>query len=120
MSDLVCLYAAILEHAGLHPIVLLTDNHAFAGVWLVEDTFPEPVGEDGLRVSKRVELGEILVFDPTLLTDPNTNFRNAVSAAKAHLANSEQIRFIIDVKACRTRGQTASGWNPARCFRGKS
>lgn len=101
--DLACLSAAVLEQAGLHPLLLLTGNHAFVGLWLIEDTFPEPVGEDGLRVSKRVELGEILVFDPTRATDRRSTFRDAVTAAKAHLSHSEDIHFVIDVKTCRSQ-----------------
>lgn len=99
--DLACFCAAALEQCGLHPIILLTGGHAFAGVWLVQDAFPEAVGDDARRVSKRVELGEIYVFDPTVATNSAATFVDATATARAHLGKPEEILFVVDVKTCR-------------------
>src|SRR2546427_587759 len=41
--DLTLLYAACLEQAGLNPVIVLTQGHAFAGVWLKDEDFSLPV-----------------------------------------------------------------------------
>ncbi|WP_371930155.1 transglutaminase-like domain-containing protein [Bradyrhizobium sp. CCGUVB1N3] len=37
--DLALLYASCLEQAGLNPVLVLTEGHAFVGVWLVDEDF---------------------------------------------------------------------------------
>ena len=39
--ELSLLYAACLEAVGLSPLLCLTDDHVFAGVWLVDAPFPK-------------------------------------------------------------------------------
>src|SRR5690606_6072059 len=66
--DLVVLAAACLEQAGLHPLLPILAGHAFAGVWLEDECFSDCSTDDALRLRKRVELGEICVFETTLIT----------------------------------------------------
>ena len=63
--DLAVLAAGTLEQAGLHPLVVLVQGHAFVGVWLREECFGEPAIDEPLHFRKRVDLDEIAVFDPT-------------------------------------------------------
>ena len=37
--DLTLLYASCLEQAGLNPLLVLIEGHAFAGVWLIDEDF---------------------------------------------------------------------------------
>lgn len=66
--DLALVAAGCLEQAGLHALVVMVQDHAFAGVWLDDASFPEACIEEPLRLRKRVDLHEIAVFDPTCLT----------------------------------------------------
>jgi hypothetical protein len=54
--DTALLFAAALEQAGLYPVLVLTEGHAFAGVWLQPQEF------------KRVALNELILFETTLAT----------------------------------------------------
>jgi hypothetical protein len=100
--DLVVLIAACLEQAGLYPLISLITGHAFAGVWLEEECFPDSATDDVLRLRKRVELGEICVFETTLITsNPATPFEYAVKEAKKYLEDADAYRCTIDVTRAR-------------------
>jgi hypothetical protein len=101
--DMTCLFAAVMEQAGLNPIILLTGDHAFAGVWLVDDLFAEAAGDDARRVAKRVELGEIFVFDPTMTTISNADFLASSDNAKRLLSEPERVQCVLDLAQCRKR-----------------
>ncbi len=103
--DLALFYAAALEQAGLHALVVLADQHAFAGCWLSDDTFQEAAGEDGLRLRKRVDLDEICVVDPTLATVQGAaDFAHARTAARQRLTDLDGFRTVIDVARARRFG----------------
>ena len=103
--DAALLAAACLEQSGLHPLLLLTRGHAFTGVWLDEQTFPEPATDDGARIKKRVDLGELLVFDPTLVTrKPTPDFEGAVAEARRQLDRLEEFSCAIDIARARKGG----------------
>lgn len=103
--DLALLMAACAEQAGLYPLVVMSEGHAFAGVWLIEECLPDPGTDDVLRLRKRVDLNEILVFEPTLATAPPPNdFAAAVAAGKRHLLDQEQFTCAIDIARCRKSG----------------
>ena len=100
--DLALLTAACLEQAGLNAIILLVTGHAFTGVWLNDECFPEAAIVDLLRLRKRVDLGEIAVFDPTGVTSrPALTFQNAVDEAKRRLRDDDEIICVIDVRRAR-------------------
>src|SRR5690606_37922334 len=103
--DVALLAASCLEQAGLHPLLVVIDGHAFTGVWLIEDTFPIPATDDGLRLRKRVELKEILLFDPTHATNkPSTDFARAAATGRRWLDEIDQFRCVIDVHRARKGG----------------
>ncbi|MDA8325483.1 MAG: DUF3320 domain-containing protein [Nitrospiraceae bacterium] len=100
--DLSVLMASCLEQAGLHPLIILTAGHAFPGVWLQEETFPDISTDDLLRLRKRVELNQIMVFETTLLThDPFIPFDEAVKAGLQHLDKEDSFRCVIDISRAR-------------------
>ena len=103
--DLVLFFVAALEQVGLHPLVILVEGHAFAGVWRTDETFQEAAVEDGLRLRKRVDLEEILVIEPTLATaDSAAVFPQAVAQARRRLADLGPFRCAIDVARARRLG----------------
>ena len=100
--DLALLAAGCLEQAGLNALVLLVPGHAFAGIWLNDECFPEAAIVDLLRLRKRVDLKEITVFDPTgIASRPTLSFEQSVAEAKRRLRGDEQTLCVIDVQRAR-------------------
>ncbi|MCK6449026.1 MAG: DUF4011 domain-containing protein [Planctomycetes bacterium] len=103
--DLAVLAAACLEQAGLNPLLVIVDGHAFAGVWLDDASFSEPALDDGAVLAKRAELGEILLFDPTAATNrPALTFDQAREAALTRLSKPDEFYCVIDVARSRRGG----------------
>ena len=100
--DLTVLVAACLEQAGLNPLVVITTGHAFTGVWLEDETFADVATDDLLRLRKRVELGQIIVFETTLITSEQpVQFEQAVKAGRKHLEDSNAFCCVIDIRRAR-------------------
>lgn len=100
--DLSVLTASCLEQAGLHPLVVLVEGHAFCGVWLEEETFADAATDDLLRLRKRVDLEQITLFETTLVTwETAATFDPAVKEASKHLENPSGFRCVLDIKTCR-------------------
>ena len=55
--DMTLLYAACLEAIGLNPFLIMMSGHIFTGVWLVEESFADPVIEDPTQLEKRMAKG---------------------------------------------------------------
>ena len=103
--DLALFYAACLEQAGLNPLVVLMDGHAFAGFWLKDEDFSSPVVDDAQMLRKRLQLQELTLVETTLLTGPSPGrFKQAVEAGARHVAEDshEPFEAAIDVKRART------------------
>ena len=103
--DLALWAAAALEQVGLHPLIVLTEGHATVATWLTERTFSSPVVDERARFMKRVELAEIVVFDPTCATssDP-VSFEDARARAAECLDQADGFLAVIDVKRARLGG----------------
>ena len=100
--DIAVTTAACLEQAGLNSLIIIKNGHAFAGVWLEDDCFADSASDDLLRLRKRVELGEICVFETTFITQDNAvPFEQAMNEGKRHLEDSDSFRCTIDI--CRSR-----------------
>ena len=103
--ELSLLYAACLEAVGLSPLLCLTDDHVFVGVWLIDATFPETVVYDPSLVSKRLASGvnEVAVVECTCVTAGKANdFNSAMAIAAVTL--SDKVKLILDVKRARMSG----------------
>lgn len=99
--DLSLLCCACLEQAGLNPLVVLTANHAFVGVWLKDESFPLCFVDNALPLRKRVELKEIAVFETTIVTHENSDFATAMQVGGQKLQQDDIIGF-IDIRRCRS------------------
>ena len=108
--ELSLLAASLLEAMGLHPLLLFTINHCFAGVWLEDYTFPDAVTDDAALVSKRTAqgVGEIAVFECTgLARGRDLSFDEARAAAEKRLtapAPGEEVLWVLDIRAARLAG----------------
>lgn len=107
--DLSLCFCSCLEAVGLNPFIILKSDHAFAGVWLEEMTFPESIRYDSSAITKRMANGinELTVVECTLFTaGHNDSFESAVAAAAKHFTELEKIEYIIDIKRARMSGIT--------------
>lgn len=118
--DLSLLYASCLEAIGIHPILVVLKDHAFAGGWLIDDSFADSVSDDPSLLSKRIADGinEILLVEATGMNAGNSStFDEAVKSGNNHLASDNFVLF-IDVKRSRFGGirplpqriETETGW----------
>ncbi|MCQ2496820.1 MAG: DUF3320 domain-containing protein [Lachnospiraceae bacterium] len=107
--DLSLCYCSCLEAIGLHPFIVLTNDHSFAGVWLEDMTFPESIQYDPSAISKRMANGinELTVVEATAFTAGHAeSFEEAVAIATRHLSTPEKIEYIIDIRRARMSGIT--------------
>ena len=105
--DYTLLYCACLEAIGLHPVIVLTENHAFAAFWLEKKQFRDPVIYDGSALSKRVASGvnEMAVVECTHMSSAlNASFDMACFHAESHLVGEDSISRLIDVVCSRLHG----------------
>jgi len=118
--DLTLLYASCLEAIGLHPLLMLQKDHAFAGVWLEELSFPEAVQDDVSLVTKRLGIHEIAVVECTrMVSGRNGNFDSACEDGARALMGEDSLEYIIDVHRARRSGivplplriQDGDGWH---------
>jgi len=100
--DLALLFAACCEQAGLRPLVLIHDGHAYAGCWLEERMMPEPSSDDLQHVRKLVTEELITVFETTVVAGerPGT-LKDAERGAKEHLLTEKTFRLFLDVHGAR-------------------
>lgn len=104
--DSALLFAAALEQAGLNPILLLTQGHAFVGLWLQPQEFAQLITDDVTAVRKRIALNELVVFETTLATHkPAPPFSRAVEEGARQLAADKEQDFILALDLRRARMQ---------------
>ncbi len=100
--DLTLLYAACIEEMGLNPILVLVAGHIFAGVWLIEDYFPDTCTRDPAQIEKRIELGELMVVECTAMcAGKSISFDQAMESARNTLSRHEIFESVIDVRRAR-------------------
>lgn len=105
--DLSLLVSASIEAAGLHPAVIFTTGHAFAGVWLTDRTFASTAEHDITEVRKAIAAREFTAFETTLLTTrPATSFDQAIKDARRRLTEEAEPEFnrAIDINRARSSG----------------
>lgn len=101
--DTSMLFASAMEQAQLNPLIIMTQGHAFVGVWLQPQEFAQLTTDEAAAVRKRIELQEILVFETTLATQtPAPNFSAAVAAANKQLID-DSFHMAIDIRRGRMR-----------------
>jgi very-short-patch-repair endonuclease len=102
--DLAMLFASCFEQAGLRPVILMKDGHAWVGVWLHSVCFPDPLSDDVQAVRKRVDSGEFLVFETTGVAQHHSHrpsLRIAMEQGQAHLLEENAFRYAVDIRRAR-------------------
>ena len=102
--DLVMLFASCFEQAGLRPVVLLKEGHAWVGVWLHAARFSSAAVDDVQAIRKRVGTGELIAFETTAVAQ-HASVRPSLRLALEHgqrlLRDDEAFRLAIDVQRAR-------------------
>lgn len=100
--DMTLLAAACLEQMDLRPLVIFIEGHAFPGVWLTEDRFPEGEVQDAARIRTQIALGNILVWDSSAtMAQPPASFGQVQSLGEKHLVGDDTFQFALDVRVMR-------------------
>jgi very-short-patch-repair endonuclease len=102
--DLAMLFSSCLEQAGLRPVILLKQGHAWIGVWLHQASFAYPITEDVLAVRKRVDTGEFLVFEATAVAHHQSvrpSLRLAMEQGARHLLDEDTFLYAVDIHMAR-------------------
>jgi hypothetical protein len=103
--DLSLLFAACCERAGLNPLLLMHEGHAYAGCWLEARTFPEPAAEgaDALQQVRKHETESLLtVFETTLVASEAPGCWPMPSVRHVrHLQTEKPFRLALDVRRAR-------------------
>ena len=105
--DTTLLLLACFEAAGLNGAAVFTQGHAFAGVWLVERTLPEPEVRDVTELRKAIVAREFVPMETTLLTGGRAGrFRTAIAQGTAQLeeAREHEFEMAVDIARCRSAG----------------
>ncbi|GAC1310616.1 MAG: DUF3320 domain-containing protein [Mucilaginibacter sp.] len=105
--DLSLLYAACLEAVGINPLIVMIKGHAFAGAWLVDESFPDAVNDDPSLITKRAATGinDIVVVESTGMNAGNhPSFDEAVKSADSKMLDTNNFQLFVDVKRARFGG----------------
>ena len=105
--DLSLLYASCLEQIGLNPLIVIVKGHAFAGVWLEDETFADCAEDDASAVKKRAAEGidKICVVECTdFVAGTDADFARAEKHALARLDEPKEFVCAVDVRRCRGSG----------------
>ncbi|SAK48708.1 serine/threonine protein kinase [Caballeronia pedi] len=104
--DLALFACAALEQAGLNPLVVFQEGHAFPGVWLKPEEFSTTVVDDITALRKRVKLKEMVLFESTMLTQrPLPKFSFAAEKGEEHISEESEVKFELAVDIHRARLQ---------------
>lgn len=103
--DLAVTYAACIEQTGLHPLIWLSDGHAFTGFMLNEESLKHTsLTETNTMVNLFESHRAIAVEAMFYEQGPQGSFRNAVDTARGHFANPAGLRALIDISTARRDG----------------
>lgn len=105
--DTTLFLAAAYEKAGLNPVVLFSENHAWVAVWIQERDFGQVTEPDVVAVRKAVQAHELVPIESTLLTKrPTLGFENAEELGRRRLEEHREAEFemAVDISRCRAAG----------------
>lgn len=104
--DLSLLFASCLELMGLNPVIALGKEHAFVGVWLIDERLPVLTNDDPMDLRKRVDAKDIILFESTLVTNSTpVTFEETARFARELISEDKEDDFVyvIDIKQARAR-----------------
>ncbi len=96
------LLAAFIEQAGLNPVILIKEGHAWVGVWLIDSNFSNPVEDSAQDVRKRIASGEFITIETTCISQA-ASMRKAIADTQQYLEGEQEntFQYAIDIKRAR-------------------
>jgi very-short-patch-repair endonuclease len=94
----------LFRRVGIHPIIVVIKGHAFAGAWLIEESFADVVNDDPSLLTKRVAdgIGEMCLVEATCMNAGHAHaFDQAVSSAEQKMINTADFVLFVDIKRAR-------------------
>lgn len=103
--DLSVLYASALEAAGINPVIVVLQDHAFAGFLTEEVKLVELATRSKEQIQNVVRSGILVPVELTGATDATeASFEDARRSTEHYWDQDiDQVRFILDIAACRRR-----------------
>tara|TARA_R110002072_G_scaffold64_9_gene433 strand:- start:30582 stop:36431 length:5850 start_codon:yes stop_codon:yes gene_type:complete len=104
--DTSLLFSSCIELMGLNPVIALSKEHAFVGVWLIDERFPVLTNDDPMDLRKRVDARDLVLFESTLVTNSApVTFEQARDHARELINEDKEDEFVyvIDIKQARAR-----------------
>ncbi len=105
--DLVILFASLLEAIHLHPFILQSEGHLFAGLWLNETAFMPSVTVGSEKAARELNkgIGAAVMFETTLVTKAGTNFELARRTAEMEARDpARPVTVLYDISSIRADG----------------
>ncbi|MCJ8502469.1 DUF3320 domain-containing protein [Desulfatitalea alkaliphila] len=103
--DTTTLLASCFEQAGLRPVIVFVEGHAFPGVWLVDKSFDDTVTHHASILLNRIGLNEFIVVESTgIAKTPPFAFKMALEQARNQLQSGPSFHFAVDIRAARRLG----------------
>ena len=102
--DTALLFAAALEQSSLNPLLILTKDHAFVGIWLQPVEFAALATDEAAALRRRCDLDDLVVFETTLAAQSSpASFSQAIATARRQIAEEADASFelVIDVRRAR-------------------
>ncbi|MBU2957820.1 DUF3320 domain-containing protein [Paracoccus sp. C2R09] len=102
--DSAVLLASCFEAAGLNPVILFAEGHAWAGFWLTDADFGCIAEPDVMTVRKAVDARELVMLETTHLTRrPAIAFEEAAAAGRDLVAERNEHGFLqaLDIRRAR-------------------
>lgn len=102
--DLTCLFASLLEAAGLNPAIIILSDHAFVGVWTSNKHLSPAVIKDK-EILKKLSGEDIILLECTFSTKgKNADYSYAVRYAFTDHILRDDVAAFIDICSAREEG----------------
>lgn len=96
------LFSALLELAGLNPLVILIDGHAYLGLWLSDENYPSVLIDDKAYIENKVKANELILIESTFVTNKaKPSFEEALERGKHNLNAKTKMFTAIDIRSAR-------------------
>lgn len=100
--DLALLFDSVFESIGLNSLLVLTDNHAFVGVWLSDYHYQDKVIVDPAFLINKYNNKDVVFIECTLVTrTSDVLFNEAINAGFNSLLNAKGALYAVDILTCR-------------------
>lgn len=107
--DTTLLMASVMESCNLHPVLLLTKDHAWLGCWLINSSLASAWTGEAQEIRKKISAGEMIAVETTLVCAGNqARFSVATAQGAERLDPEKYDDFCFAIDVVRARHQKIS------------